>query len=51
MKLENKRIELNWSKLLGFSQLKLTRSDLKSKSGKALTRAKIGEKRGIKYAA
>jgi hypothetical protein len=49
MKLENKRINLNWNKLLGFSQVKVAQGDLNSKSAKALMEAKIGVKRGIKY--
>ena len=48
MKLTNKRIKLNWGKLLGFSQVKVAQGELKSKSAKALIDAKIGQKRGIK---
>ena len=48
MKSTNKRIELNWGKLLGFDQVKVAQGELKSKSAKALIDAKIGQKRGIK---
>ena len=48
MKFKNKRIELNWGKLLGFSQVKLAQGDLKSTSAKGLIDAKIGRKPGIK---
>jgi hypothetical protein len=52
MKSTNKRIELNWGKLLGFNQVKLAQGDLKSKSGRALIRAKVGQKTvGLKYVA
>jgi len=48
MKLGNRRIDLNWGKLLGFSQVKVAQGDLKSKSAKALIEAKIGSKPGTK---
>jgi len=48
MELRNKRIQLNWAKLLGFSQVKLAQDELKSKSAKALIEAKIGKKFGVK---
>jgi len=52
MKSTNKHIKLNWDKLLGFSQVKFAQGDLKSKSGKALIRARVGAKTlGIKYMA
>jgi hypothetical protein len=52
MKSRDKRIKLNWDKLLGFHQVKHAESDLKSKSDLALVRAKVGVKtRGIKYVA
>jgi hypothetical protein len=44
MKSTNKRIQLNWGKLLGFNQVKVAQGDLKSKSAKALIDAKIGAK-------
>jgi len=44
MKSTNKHIQLNWGKLLGFNQVKLAQGQLKSKSGKALMKAKIGRK-------
>jgi hypothetical protein len=49
MNLRSKRINLNWDKLLGFSQVKHAERRLKSKSDLALVRAKVGLKtRGIK---
>jgi hypothetical protein len=36
MKSADKRIKLNWGKLLGFNQVKLAQGELKSKSAKAL---------------
>ncbi|PYK65492.1 MAG: hypothetical protein DME50_08375 [Verrucomicrobia bacterium] len=42
MKSTNKRIKLNWGKLLGFRQVNLTQDELRSKSTKALIGAKIG---------
>jgi hypothetical protein len=36
MKTRNKRIELNWGKLLGFSQVKVAQGELKSKAAKAM---------------
>jgi hypothetical protein len=48
MKFKNKRIELDWGKLLGFSQVKRAQGDLKSTSAKGLIEAKIGLKAGIK---
>ena len=42
MKATNKRIKLNWEKLLGFNQVKFTQRDLKSKSAQSLIGAKIG---------
>ena len=36
MKATNKRIKLNWEKLLGFNQVKLERGELKSKAAKAM---------------
>jgi hypothetical protein len=45
MKSRNKRIELNWSKLLGFSQVKIAQGQLKSKAAKAMVgRVKTGQK-------
>jgi hypothetical protein len=48
MKTKNKCIELNWGKLLGFSQAKDAQGNLKSKRAKALIDAKIGRKPGLK---
>jgi len=47
MKNRNKRIELNWGKLLGFNQVKVAQSEPKSKTAKAM----IGRVKtvGIKY--
>jgi len=36
MKATNKRIKLNWEKLLGFNQVKLERGELKFKAAKAM---------------
>jgi hypothetical protein len=49
MKSTNKRIKLNWDKLLGFNQVKQAQGDLKSRSARALIEAKIGAKPGQKY--
>jgi hypothetical protein len=35
MKATNKRIKLNWEKLLGFSQVKVAQGERKSKAAKA----------------
>jgi len=46
MKSRNKRIQLNWGKLLGFSQVKGAQGELKSTAAKAM----IGRSKfGIKY--
>ena len=43
MKTTNKRIKLNWEKLLGFSQVKVAQGELKSKAAKAMIGvAKVG---------
>ena len=49
MKSTNKRIKLNWEKLLGFNQVKLERGELKSKAARALIGQKAGVKKGTKY--
>jgi hypothetical protein len=49
MKPKDKRIKLNWEKLLGFSQVKCAQGDLKSISAKALMEVKIGQKQGLKH--
>jgi hypothetical protein len=36
MKSTNKRIKLNWGKLLGFSQVKVSQGELKLKATKAM---------------
>jgi hypothetical protein len=36
MKCTNKRIKLNWGKLLGFSQVKVAQGELRSKAAKAM---------------
>jgi hypothetical protein len=36
MKTTNKRIKLNWGKLLGFSQVKAPQGELRSKVAKAM---------------
>jgi hypothetical protein len=43
-----KQIELNWSKLLGFNQVKQAQGDVNSKAARALLGAKIGAKVGTK---
>ena len=48
MKATNKRIELDWSKLFGFNQVKFAQGETKSKSSKAMIGAKIGAKVGGK---
>jgi hypothetical protein len=48
MKSTNKRIQLNWGKLLGFNQVKLAQGDLKSKVAKAMIGNKVGAKQGVK---
>jgi hypothetical protein len=48
MKSTNKRIQLNWAKLLGYRQVKGAQGDLKSKAAKAMIGAKIGQKFGVK---
>jgi len=46
MKSRNKRIQLNWGKLLGFSQVKVAQGEPKSKAAKAM----IGvAKTGLKH--
>ena len=47
MKSSNKRIELNWGKLLGFNQVKATQAR-GDKNSRALIGAKVGGKVGIK---
>ena len=49
MKSTNKRIQLNWGKLLGFNQVKVTQGEPKSKAAKAMIgAAKVGQvKRGV----
>ena len=47
MKSSNKRIELNWGKLLGFNQVK-TSQGRGSKTSRAMIGAKVGSKLGIK---
>jgi len=49
MKATNKRIKLNWDKLLGFNQVKHAQGSLKSKAARALIGQKAGVKKGIKY--
>jgi hypothetical protein len=44
MKSTNKRIDLDWSKLMGFKQVKSAQTD----SGNKLARAAIGVKLGVK---
>ena len=51
MKFTNKRINLNWGKLLGFSQVKVAQGEPKSKAARAMIGRKIGVKTGLKYVA
>jgi len=46
MKSTNKRVKLDWSKMLGFNQIKSARGNLNSPEAKALVGAKIGTKGG-----
>lgn len=48
MKSTNKRVTLDWSKLLGFNQVKSAQADCKSKLAQAMIGAKIGGKTGVK---
>lgn len=48
MKSTNKRIALDWGKLLGFDQVKSAQASLGSCEAKALVGAKIGTKAGTK---
>jgi hypothetical protein len=48
MKSTNKRIELNWSKLLGFNQVKSAQGAPNAKSSRAMIGAKVGGKAGVK---
>jgi len=48
MKSRNKRIELDWSKLFGFNQVKSAQSEHNIRQAKARIEAKIGRKVGIK---
>ena len=47
MKKTDKRIELNWGKLLGFNQVK-TNQGRGSKNSRAMVGAKVGAKLGFK---
>ena len=48
MKNNNKRIELNWSKMLGFNQVKAAQAQSDSKTSRMLIGAKVGGKSGVK---
>jgi len=48
MKSTNKRVTLDWSKLFGFNQVKSAQGDHSTKCARAIIRAKIGQKAGIK---
>jgi len=49
MKLGNRRVKLNWDKLLGFKQVKVTQGELRSTAAKAMIgRIKTA---GLKYVA
>lgn len=46
MKSTNKRVKLDWSKMLGFNQVKSPRRNSGSSEAKAIVGAKIGTKGG-----
>lgn len=48
MKSTMKHIKLDWSKLLGFNQIKSAQGELANKSSRVLIGAKIGGKIGLK---
>jgi hypothetical protein len=48
MKSTNKRVELNWTKLLGFNQVKSAQGVTDAKSSRAIIGAKVGGKVGSK---
>jgi len=48
MKSTNKRIELDWTKLLGFNQVSSAQTRSTTKSSRAMIGAKIGLKAGVK---
>lgn len=48
MKSTTKRIKLDWSKLLGFSQVKSVQAAPHSRQARAMIGAKIGLKPGVK---
>ena len=48
MKKTSKRIELDWTKLLGFNQVKSAQEQPDSESSRMLIGAKVGGKPGIK---
>ena len=48
MKSTTKRIELDWSKLFGFNQVKSAQTEPNAKFAKAMIGAKIGTKSGNK---
>ena len=48
MKSTKKRIELDWSQLFGFNQVKSAQASYKTKSARAMIGGKIGGKVGTK---
>ncbi len=48
MKSTNKRIELNWTKLLGFNQVSSVQAQPNAKNSRAVIGARIGLKAGVK---
>lgn len=48
MKSTNKRIELDWGKLLGFNQVKTGKTDLNKARARATVGAKVGAKVGAR---
>jgi hypothetical protein len=48
MKSTNKRIQLDWTKLLGFNQVSSAQSTPDEKAARAIIGAKVGGKAGVK---
>jgi hypothetical protein len=48
MKSTNKRINLDWAKLMGFNQVSSVQADAGKQVGRAAIGAKIGVKAGVK---
>ena len=50
MKVTNKRVKLDWSRLFGFNQVPSAQSGHGTKQAQAILSAKIGGKPGVKVA-